>query len=163
VGTTAVLTGGSAANYYAPTAYQSRDADFVLVLVPDKNASGAALHALGYRQVGGTYQHDESNFTVEFPPGPLAVGQDLLKTHDTIHRDGELLHVILRTDSVRDRLASFYFFADRSALDAAVAVALSGSVDVSKIEAWSNSEGEAAAYEEFLLRLVSEDNRDFAT
>jgi hypothetical protein len=152
-------TGGSAVTYYAPAAYQSRDADFVLVSVADKIAAGAALHALGYRQVRGTYQHDESSFTVEFPPGPLAVGQDLLKTYDTVHRHGELLHVIRRAHSVRDRLASFYFFADRSALDAAVAVALSGSVDLSKIEAWSSAEGERSGYEEFRLRFVSEGKR----
>jgi hypothetical protein len=29
-GTIAVLTGGSAATYYAPAAYQSRDADFII-------------------------------------------------------------------------------------------------------------------------------------
>lgn len=35
VGTNAVLAGGSAATYYAPHAYQSRDADFIVTFSSD--------------------------------------------------------------------------------------------------------------------------------
>jgi hypothetical protein len=37
IGTRAILTGGSAATFYAPTALQSRDCDFITTL-------GAAMH-----------------------------------------------------------------------------------------------------------------------
>jgi hypothetical protein len=50
---------------------------------------------------------------------------------------------------VRDRLAAFYFFADRSALAAALGVIRSGPVDLQAVKRWSVSEGELARFKEF--------------
>jgi hypothetical protein len=50
---------------------------------------------------------------------------------------------------VRDRLAAFYFFADRSALAAALGVIRSGPVDLRAVKRWSVSEGELARFNEF--------------
>ena len=122
-GTVAVLTGGSAATYYAPQSYQSGDADFIITFSSDPALAGKVLRELGYREIGGTYHHDINVFTVEFPPGPLSIDGDLVKAYDTVQRGSETLYVLSRTDCVRDRLASFYFFGDRSAVAAAVAVA----------------------------------------
>ncbi len=108
---------------------------------------------LGYSEFGGTYAHKDNPYTIEFPPGPLAVGRHLITKHATIRRGDELLHILSRTDCIRDRLASFYFFADRSALAAAVAVAQTGAVDLHAIERWSVEEGEANRYREFRERL----------
>ncbi len=66
MGTIAVLTGGSAATYYAPETYQSRDADFVISLSVDPTGAGATLRALGYHELGGTYHHDSNVFTARF-------------------------------------------------------------------------------------------------
>lgn len=149
-GTVAVLTGGSAATYYAPESYQSGDADFIITFSSDSASAGAALRSLGYREFGGTYHHDKSLFTLEFPPGPLAVGDDLISSYDTVRRNEDVLHVISRTDSVRDRLIWFYVHTDRSALAAAVAVADSGPLDLTLIERWSKREGQASRFAEFL-------------
>lgn len=46
IGTTAVLTGGSAAAYYAPDRYQSRDADFVITMSSNPNAASSAYAIL---------------------------------------------------------------------------------------------------------------------
>jgi hypothetical protein len=152
-GTVAVLTGGSAATYYAPQAYQSQDADFVIRFSSNPARAGDAMRELGYRETGGTYYHEKNVFTVEFPPGPLAIGSDLVRAYDTVKRGSEVLHVITRTDCVRDRLAHFYFFSDRSALAAAVAVARSGVVDLAAIRRWSLGEREASHFEEFSQAL----------
>lgn len=153
VGTVAVLTGGSAATYYAPTAYQSRDADFIVVFASNGRVGADALHRLGYSQVGGTYAHKESSYTLDFPPGPLAVGTDLIDSYETVRRSSEVLFVLSRTDCVRDRLASFYFFKDFSALVAAIAVAKSGDIDLAAVEAWSARENESLNFAEFKNRL----------
>lgn len=150
VGTCAVLTGGSAATFYAPAAYQSRDADFVITMTASPHAATALMTRLGYSEAGGIYSHESGNlFTVEFPPGPLAVGGDLIEGHDTVRRDTEVLYVLTRTDSVRDRLAGFYHWNDRSALAAAVAVAKSGAVDLRAIERWSGRERMVAKFADF--------------
>lgn len=153
VGTKAVLTGGSAATYYAPAAYQSRDADFVIVLSSDEPVAASTLSGLGYHELGGTYIHSSNPFTLEFPPGPLAVGNDCILSYDTVRRDREVLFVLSRTDCVRDRLAAYYFFNDRSALAAAIAVANSGIIDVPAIHSWSDLEGESRKFVEFRTRL----------
>ncbi|MGB6517505.1 MAG: hypothetical protein WBE79_03240 [Candidatus Cybelea sp.] len=155
VGTVAVLTGGSAATYYAPEAYQSRDADFIIKFSADRAGAGNAMRDLGYHEIGGTYHHNKNVFTIEFPPGPLSVGSDLVRTYETINRNDDVLHLLSRTDCVRDRLAAFYFFADRSALAAAVGVARSGVFDLPLIERWSLKEGEARRFAEFHDALVS--------
>jgi hypothetical protein len=138
-----------------PEAYQSGNADFVITFQSDPAGAGAAVRSLGYRDMGDTYRHDRNVFTLEFPPGPLAVGDDLIRSYETVTRGQEILYVLSRTDCVRDRLAFFYFFADRSALAAAVAVA-ARPVDLALIERWSNREGQASRFAEFLgyrLRL----------
>jgi len=153
VWTVAVLTGGSAATYYAPQSYQSEDADFIIASSSDTARAGDVLRELGYHEIGGTYHHDKNIFTVEFPPGPLAIGNDLVSSYDTVQRGSEILSVLSRTDCVRDRLASFYFFGDRSALAAAMAVAQSGRVNLSSIRRWSEKEGEASRFAEFYESL----------
>ena len=106
-GTTAVPSGGSAATYYAPRAHQSRDADFIIVMSLDGEVATSALDGLGYEQIGGTYAHRENRYTLEFPPGPLAVGGDRIIAYETVRRNSEILRIISATDCVRDRLASF--------------------------------------------------------
>ncbi|MHB8147517.1 MAG: hypothetical protein ACYDGM_09715 [Vulcanimicrobiaceae bacterium] len=151
IGTTVVLSGGSAATFYVPEAYQSRDADFIVTLRGDRREGGAVMTALGYTErQSGLYVHAENRFTVEFPAGPLAIGNERITTWHTATRSGEILHVLSRTDCVRDRLASFYFFADRSALAAAVAVYQSGEVDDLLLKEWSTREREERAFAEFL-------------
>lgn len=104
-GFTAVLTGGSAATYYAPEAYQSRDLDFVLTF---RGVDGEqALMDLGYHRKGDFYVHNVSPLPLEFPPGPLAVGEDHIAKWSTVKRRKQVLHVLTPFDSVRDRLASY--------------------------------------------------------
>jgi hypothetical protein len=70
-----VLTGGSAATYYAPQQYQSRDADFILKV----QAAGAteAISSLGFVRGGGIYRRPDTVYTLKFLAPPLAVGNDV--------------------------------------------------------------------------------------
>jgi hypothetical protein len=63
-----------------------------------------------------------------------------------------VLNVITPTDSCRDRLAAFYHFHDRSALEQAVAVfaAQADRVDLDVVRSWSRREGQADLFAEFL-------------
>lgn len=69
----------------------------------------------------------------------------------------EILYVLSRTDPVRDRLASFYFFADRSALAAAIGVASAGLIDLESIKRWSEKEGESSSFAQFYETLGRRD------
>ncbi|MBN9688532.1 MULTISPECIES: hypothetical protein [unclassified Corallococcus] len=149
----AVLTGGSAATYYAPDAYQSGDLDFVITV---KGTGGeAALAALGFIRKGDFYRHPRSHFLLEFPSGPLAVGDDLIRSWSTARRDDEVLHVLSPTDSCRDRLASFLFWNDFSGLEQALAVfhARSKEVDLNVIEDWCRRERHSQKFGLFASRI----------
>ena len=146
-----MLTGGGAATCYAPHAIQSFDLDFVLEVYSERGAPGRVLEELGYELIGQDYRHSASSFQLEFPRGPLAIGHERIHAWDTIHEEGHVLHVITPTDSCRDRLAAFYHFSDRSALDQACAVfrAQIQRVDLEVVRRWSEAEGQLERFEQF--------------
>lgn len=148
-----VLTGGSAATFYAPDAYQSDDIDFVITR--RGHAGEEALASLGYVRKGDFYKHPDSRYPLEFPNGPLAVGDDLITTWKTVRRRGEVLHVLSPTDSCRDRLASFLFWNDFSGLEQALAVfrACPKQVDLELIEDWCRRERHPEAFAVFAARV----------
>ena len=98
-GVRAVLTCGSAATYWAPEVYQSRDADFVLNFGADKQSVVEIMQNLGYRSNGGTWEHERSIFTVEFPAGPLAIGNDLVNRYETIDRKDSSVRIRSKASS----------------------------------------------------------------
>lgn len=157
-GVTAVLTGGGAATLYAPEAIQSFDLDFVLEVYSDEKSPGKALEALGFRRERHDYRHRTSRFQLEFPAGPLAIGDERIERWNTLREGAEVLHVITTTDSCRDRLAAFFHFHDRSALDQACAVyaAAKTTVVLKRIRDWTRREGKIDAFQEFAARIRRE-------
>jgi hypothetical protein len=153
-GIKAVLTGGSAATFYAPDAYQSLDLDFVITFHGGGDGA-AALAALGYHEEDGTYIHRESPLPVEFPRGPLMIGDDYITRWATIERGGERLHVLSPTDSCRDRLAALLFWNDFSGLQQALAVfrAQQGEIDLALIRDWCARERQPEPFAIFEARL----------
>ena len=152
VGEHAVLCGGSAATYYVPEAYQSRDLDFVLRFAARTKVVDEALRSLGYvRAPERMYKHPTIPYTVEFPSGPLAIGSETVETTATERRGEEVLHVLLPTDVVRDRFMSYWAWADQTALGVGLAVARAHapSIDLRAIEEWADRElsGAPAAYD----------------
>lgn len=151
-GVACVLCGGSAATYYTD-AYRSHDVDFVVTFGWNNRGAEEAIADLGFRRSGSQYAHVLSPFTLDFPPGPLGIGAEIVQTWETAHRGDLLLHVVSRTDCVRDRLAGYYFWNDRSNLQTAVLVAKSGPVNFDTIRDWSRREGASEKFGEFIRAL----------
>lgn len=151
-GVETVLCGGSAATFYTD-GYRSRDLDFVITFGWNNDGAEHALADLGFRRAGSQYAHALSSFTLDFPPGPLAIGADIIQTWETARRGEMRLQVLSRTDSIRDRLAGFYLWNDRSNLQTAVLVAKSGPVDFDLIRDWSRREGASEKFGEFIRAL----------
>lgn len=143
-GMSAVVVGGSAAVLYAPGAYFSNDADFILEIDRPLDAIAAALGETGFRRVGRSrlFEHPHSDFTVDFPKGPLAVGGDFIAETATIERGDQRIRIITRIDCVRDRLAHFYYWDDYTALETAVSVAAQNiaEIDLEQLRAWTKRE-----------------------
>jgi hypothetical protein len=158
-GITSVLTGGSAAALYAPNAYMSSDADFILERDDPLATVEIALRPLGFARHGRSrmFEHPTSRFTVEFPRGPLSVGGDYIRETTLVERGGRQLRILTRTDCIRDRLAHYYFWDDFTALNAAVGVAAQNpqDVDFDRLRTWTQRESPALSgkLEEFERRL----------
>ncbi len=154
-GVRAVLVGGSAATFYTG-AYQSLDVDFVLTFNPAGADARGAVEGLGFRLEGSHYAHPIVDYTVDFLGGPAGIGDDIVTDFHIARRGDQLLRVYTRTDAVRDRLAGYYHWPDRSSLRVAVSVARSGPIDLAAIESWSASEGASEKFEEFVRALKGE-------
>ncbi len=155
-GITAVLTGGSAATFYAPDAYQSSDIDFVITFTAAAGQGEPALRGLGYQRRGDFYVHPAAAFPLEFPPGPLMIGDDLVKAWQTETRRKERLHVLSPTDCCRDRLAAFLYWNDFSGLEQALSVCRARwkGIDLAAVRAWCARERQDEKFDLFEKRLA---------
>lgn len=152
-GIQAVLTGGAAAVLYSRGKYTSLDIDFVISGQVDQGTLDVALGKLGFRRKRDHYVHDKVAFTIEFPRGPLAIGEDIV-IRPVLHRNGAARALMLSaTDSCRDRLAAYYFWNDRQSLMAAIEIARRNPVQLRRIKDWSEREGQVTAFTTFLKAL----------
>ena len=149
-GITAVLSGGAAVQIYSEGLYVSRDLDFVSPA--GHRELDAALHRLGFSRTSGRhFIHATVPYTLEFPPWPLAVGSELIREWTEIPVGDMRIRILTPTQCVMDRLAAFYFWRDRQALEQAVLVATRHEVDIAAIERWSNKEGHGEHFQEFIV------------
>jgi len=150
-GIRAVLTGGACVAIHTGT-HVSKDADFVLQGNISLRTLDAALRELGFARRGAEYIHPDVPFTVEFPPGPLSIGEDLAIVPVDLTVGSLKVLGLSATDSCRDRLAAFFHWNDRQSLALAVEIARSNPVDMAVIRAWSRGEGRSKEFEEFLRK-----------
>lgn len=144
-----VLSGGAVVAYYTEGKYLSADLDFVNRFGRKRIEIVAAMEELGFKESGRHFTHPDTDYFIEFPPGPLAIGE----AHDieTIERDFETgtLVLISPTESVKDRLAWYYHADDRQSLHHALLISKTQSIDLEAIEAWSEMEGKLEEFKEF--------------
>jgi hypothetical protein len=148
-----VLSGGAAAEIYAPTPYASDDLDFVSTGLARK--VDAAMTEMGFsKNRQRHWTHPESRFWVEFPPGPVAVGDEVIHEFAERRTVHGTLRILTATDCVMDRLAWYYHDDDPQGLEQAVAVANANDVELDRIEAWSERERAQEKFARFRARLA---------
>jgi len=136
-----VLSGGACVSIYTENKYLSYDLDFVLLDYSQKRRLKGILDELGFKPEGRHFRHNDTPFIVEFLSPPLSVGQEPAQQIFCIEEKNRKLKLLSPTDCVKDRLAAYYFWNDRPALEQAVMVGLCQSIDQIEIERWSLSEG----------------------
>ena len=154
----AILTGGACASIHADGVITSFDVDFVLEGRVPGSATDRALAPTGYRRDHDHYVHPNCPFIVEFPAGPLGIGDDDEVVPVEIQVGHNYVLGLSATDSCRDRLAAYYHWNDKQGLAAAVAIARRRAVDLTFIAKWSKREGASASFDEF-RRALSQSKR----
>jgi hypothetical protein len=111
------------------------------------------MEKLGFKERGRYFIHPETTLFVEFPDGPLSVGEEPVKEISEFELSTGTLKVLSPTDCVKDRLCAFYFWNDLQGLEQAVLVAKSQQVDLKEIKRWSKVEGKEKEYKTFTDNL----------
>lgn len=149
---TATLVGGAVVSIYTKNEYQSHDLDFISP--NDHQKIIEAMTALGFTRAGRSFEHPSTDFTVEFPTGPLAIGDDIpVKPEGRINTIHGKVSLFSPTQCVMDRLAWFYHNNDRQCLDQAVMVATDHDINMAKVKAWSQKEKSMEKFQVFLERV----------
>ena len=86
------------------------------------------------------WTHPKSRYWVEFPPGPVAIGEETIR--DFAERETRMgtLRLLAPTEGVMDRLAWYFHDADTQCLEQALQVATRHPVDLKRIARWARSE-----------------------
>jgi hypothetical protein len=107
---------------------------------------------IGFTEEGKFFKNPESGWFIEFPKGPLAIGDEPIVNIDEIALITGHLKILSATDSVKDRLSAFYHWGDEQCLQQAVLIRHNSVVDLTEIERWSENEGKLAQFKRFLAQ-----------
>jgi hypothetical protein len=136
-----VLSGGACVTIYTNNKYISYDLDFVLASSDDQEKVKSVLIEMGFYQENRYFKHRDTKYFLDFISPPLSVGTEPIKETAEIKKGGRTLKLLSVTDCVKDRLAAYYHWGDRQALEQAVLVCRANPVDFNEIERWSKNEG----------------------
>lgn len=148
-----VLSGGSAVSFYSSDKYVSKDLDLINAGFARRSQIKAVMEGLGFAEKGRYFTHPETDLLVEFPDGPLSVGEEPVAEVNEFELATGTLRILSATDCVKDRLCAFYFWNDLQGLEQAVLVAKTQMVSLKEIKRWSKVENKEAEYEHFEKKL----------
>jgi hypothetical protein len=154
----AVLVGGAVVSIYTDGAYQSGDLDFIIQNL-SKEKLPFVMNKIGFIKTGKNYIHPDCNHLfVEFPSGPLGIGEDYNIKEVEEDYQGTKIKILSPTDCIKDRLASYIYWDAKECLDQAILVALAHKFNHSSVKRWCEGEQSIHVYKEFEKILKSRSN-----
>ncbi|UCH94729.1 MAG: hypothetical protein JSV88_31330 [Candidatus Aminicenantes bacterium] len=154
-----VLTGGACVCIYTENRYQSFDLDFVNIEGVPISRVSSLLKEIGFEEKGRIFINDKVKYSVDILNPPLSVGRQHIVTVNTIEVNKMILKLLTPTDSVKDRLAAFYFWNDRQAFEQAKLIQAYNEVDFDEIRKWSEMEGQVEKFNYFIEKTKREIKR----
>lgn len=148
-----VLSGGSAVSFYSSNKYVSKDLDLINANFARRRDIKSVVEKIGFQEKGRYFIHPETEYFVEFPDGPLSVGEEPVKEISDFELSTGTLRVISATDCVKDRLCAYYFWNDQQGLAQAVLVTKSQKVNLKEVKRWSIAEGKEQEFGVFQTKL----------
>ncbi|MFS8563177.1 MAG: hypothetical protein LVR00_02120 [Rhabdochlamydiaceae bacterium] len=150
-GVDAVLVGGACVSIYSENRYQSMDVDFVTYI--ELKPIEKILGKYGFKRLGRCFTHKECPYVIDFVNPPVTIGQEAIHQFNTLTSSSGTLQLLSPTDCVKDRLASFFYWDDKQALDQAFLVAQEHSIDIKNLKCWAKAEGHSDKLNQFLDKL----------
>ncbi len=147
----AVLVGGACVSIYSHNRYQSMDVDFATYV--ELKPIEKILGEFGFKRLGRCFTHEECPYVIDFINPPITVGHEAVHRFQTLKSSSGVLQLLSPTDCVKDRLASFFHWNDKQALDQAYLVAKERSIDIKNLKQWAKVEGYSEKLNQFLDKL----------
>ena len=148
-----VLSGGSCVQIYSQGKYTSDDIDLVDRFNGGHTKIKNVMVNLGFKEHNRYFIHEDTKLFIEFPRGPLGVGDALVNDIASKEEDTGILKLLTSTDCIKDRLAAYFHWDDLQSLEQAVWVAEQNEFDLESIRKWAVDEGEIDKFEVFENRL----------
>lgn len=141
---------------YTTNRYQSFDLDLIEPFrsTPLK-VLAEILAELGFYRENRYFKHPDSEYWIEFPPGPISIGDEPVGEVVALELATGSLRLISATDCVKDGLAGYYHWNDLQCLEQARMVAQSNKIDLVEVKRWSVKEGKGEAFRQIEHQLKS--------
>ena len=152
-GIDAVLVGGACVSIYSKNRYQSYDLDFVTY--EELKSVEEALKKLDFKRTGRCFSHAKCPYFIDFVNPPIAIGHEPIRHFETLNTPAGSLKLLTPTDSVKDRLASYFYWNDEQALEQALLVAKNNTINLKDLRLWAKEEGFLTSFKRFLEQLPS--------
>ncbi len=96
---------------------------------------------LGFKKVDGRYyKYDNNPNYIEFPTGPVSLGNEFPKKFDELKTHVGTLILLTPTDCIKDRMCAFVYHGGRECYYQAIAVANLNKIDLPNLTKWSKQE-----------------------
>ena len=150
-----VLSGGCCVELYSKGRYTSDDIDLIDRFNGGHRMIKEVMESLGFYEykMKRYFVHDDTSLFVEFPRGPLGVGDAPVADISTRTTSTGILKLLTPTDCIKDRLSAYYHWDDAQSLQQAVWVAQENSFDMDSIAEWSKNEAMMKKFEDFRIEV----------
>lgn len=154
-GLRATLSGGACAEIYSNAQYVTGDLDFIVNYIWPENDRiiDRVMTGLGFERKGRVFSNASTRYLVEFPPGPLSIGEEYRIQPIEISLKTGSLSLLSPTDSLKDRLTGYFYGNDNQCLEQAVMIYTMNDVDLGNIKKWAANEGQPDKFSTFLNRI----------
>lgn len=146
-----ILVGGACVTIYSHNRYQSYDLDFVVY--QDMKKVKQALDELDFKEKNGYFHHSLCKWIIEFVSSPVAVGKQIISEFEEVKVTTGTIKMLRIEDSIKDRLASYFYWNDRQGLYQAIDICFEQNVNFNEIKNWSIKEGFKEKFNEFIQQF----------
>ena|SRR3990167_2058672 len=152
-GIESVLVGGACVSIYSHNHYQSYDLDYVTY--EDMKKVMQILGELNFQVDGKYFSHPDCKYFIEFVSPPVSIGNEPILHFEYHQTPLGTIKMLTPTDSVKDRIASFYHWNDRQSLEQAIAICkeIPKKINIHEIKRWSTKENHSEKFKIFLKEL----------
>ncbi len=149
-----VLSGRSCVQIYSEGKYTSDDIDLIDRFNGGHTRIKQVMFDMGFKEHNRYFVHEDTEYFIEFPRGPLGVGDAPVHDIATLEEETGILKLLTPTDCIKDRLAAYYHWDDPQSLEQAVWVAQQNPFDMDAVKTWSEQEGMMEKFTVFYRRLM---------